>query len=62
LSERPCRGGLDERFEAYLTARWSRTHKWYNFTASPRSKTRVLASLDEKSFHSGTMGGDHPLA
>jgi cytochrome c len=47
---------------AHLPAQWSRTDEWYNFTASPRGKVHVLASLDEKSFHGGTMGGDHPVA
>ncbi len=47
---------------AHLPAQWSRTDEWYNFTASPRGKVHVLAALDEKSFHGGTMGGDHPVA
>lgn len=47
---------------AHLPAQWSRTDEWYNFTASPRGKVHVLAALDEKSFHGGTMGGDHPIA
>jgi type 1 glutamine amidotransferase len=46
----------------HLPAHWSRTDEWYNFTASPRGKVRVLAALDEKSFHGGTMGADHPVA
>ncbi len=47
---------------AHLPEKWSRTDEWYNFTASPRGKVHVLASLDEKSFHGGTMGNDHPIA
>ena len=47
---------------AHLPAEWSRTDEWYNFTASPRGRVHVLASLDEKSFHGGTMGVDHPVA
>lgn len=47
---------------AHLPQKWSRTDEWYNFTASPRGQVHVLASLDEKSFHGGTMGGDHPIA
>ncbi|MSU63076.1 MAG: ThuA domain-containing protein [Pedosphaera sp.] len=46
---------------AHLPARWSRTDEWYNFTSSPRGKVRVLASLDEETFHGGTMGSDHPV-
>ena len=47
---------------AHLPAQWSRTDEWYNFTASPRGRVHVLAALDEKSFHGGTMGSDHPVA
>lgn len=47
---------------AHLPSQWSRTDEWYNFTASPRGRARVLATLDEKSFHGGTMGADHPVA
>jgi type 1 glutamine amidotransferase len=47
---------------AHLPEKWPRTDEWYNFTASPRGKVHVLATLDEKSFHGGTMGGDHPVA
>jgi type 1 glutamine amidotransferase len=47
---------------AHLPAQWSRTDEWYNFTASPRGRVHVLAALDEKSFHGGTMGADHPVA
>ena len=47
---------------AHLSPQWSRTDEWYNFTVSPRGKVHVLASLDEKSFHGGTMGADHPVA
>ena len=41
---------------------WRRTDEWYNFTADPRNKTRVLARLDELSYSGGTMGVDHPIA
>lgn len=47
---------------AHLPTRWARVDEWYNFDASPRGKVHVLASLDEKSFHGGTMGSDHPIA
>jgi type 1 glutamine amidotransferase len=47
---------------AHLPGEWSRVDEWYNFNRSPRGQVHVLASLDEKSFHGGTMGGDHPVA
>lgn len=47
---------------AHLPTRWSRTDEWYNFKATPRAKVHVIASLDESSFHGGTMKGDHPVA
>jgi type 1 glutamine amidotransferase len=45
-----------------LPQKWVRVDEWYNFTASPRGKARVLASLDESTYHGGTMGRDHPIA
>jgi len=47
---------------AHLPPKWTRTDEWYNFVASPRGKVHVLATLDEASFHGGTMGADHPVA
>ena len=47
---------------ASLPATWVRTDEWYNFRTNPRSKVRVLASLDEQTYSGGTMGGDHPIA
>jgi len=46
---------------AHLPSLWSRVDEWYNFTVTPRQKVHVIASLEEKSFHGGTMGEDHPL-
>jgi type 1 glutamine amidotransferase len=46
---------------AHLSTTWSRIDEWYNFKSSPRSSAHVIASLDEKSFHGGTMGNDHPV-
>ena len=42
---------------------WVRTDEWYNFQTNPRDRPdiHVLASLDEASYTSGTMG-DHPIA
>jgi type 1 glutamine amidotransferase len=39
---------------------WEWHEEWYNFAPNPRDKVRVLASVDEASYHGGTMG-DHPL-
>ena len=47
---------------AHLPSKWTRTDEWYNFTSSPRLRVHVLARLDEKSFHGGTMSEDHPVA
>lgn len=46
---------------AHLPEAWSRADEWYNFVSTPRPKVHVIASLDEKSFHGGTMGSDHPV-
>jgi len=45
-----------------LPRQWVRADEWYNFIASPRTKARVLASLDETTYKGGTMGKDHPVA
>ncbi|UED87592.1 ThuA domain-containing protein [Streptomyces profundus] len=49
---------------AELPAEWVRTDEWYNFTANPREKVHVLATLDESTYNpgSGAMGDDHPIA
>lgn len=43
---------------AHLPKHWVRTDEWYNFETSPRSRVRVLASLDETTYKGGTMGKD----
>ena len=35
---------------AGIGATWTRTDEWYNFTAEPRGKVHVLATLDENSY------------
>jgi cytochrome c len=45
-----------------LPEKWVRKDEWYNFIASPRGKTRVLATVDESTYKGGTMGKDHPIA
>ncbi|NEE01028.1 ThuA domain-containing protein [Phytoactinopolyspora halotolerans] len=49
---------------AELPAEWVRTDEWYNFTANPREKVHVLATLDESTYNPGpgAMGEDHPIA
>ncbi|TDC50404.1 PKD domain-containing protein [Jiangella ureilytica] len=49
---------------AGLPAEWIREDEWYNFTANPREKVHVLATLDESTYNpgSGAMGEDHPIA
>jgi type 1 glutamine amidotransferase len=45
---------------SHLPQTWTRTDEWYNYRANPRSRVKVLASLDESSYSGGTMG-DHPI-
>ncbi|WP_431217466.1 ThuA domain-containing protein [Puia sp. P3] len=35
--------------------------EWYEFDKSPRGKVRVLASVDESSYHQNRPMGDHPI-
>ncbi|WP_052852745.1 ThuA domain-containing protein [Streptomyces avicenniae] len=51
----------DHPATAHLDGRWDVTDEWYNFTANPRARVRVLASADESTYEGGTMGADHPL-
>jgi cytochrome c len=45
-----------------LPLRWTRTDEWYNYQTNPTGSVHVLAYLDEKSYHGGEMGVDHPIA
>ncbi|MEI8288373.1 MAG: ThuA domain-containing protein [Verrucomicrobiota bacterium] len=45
-----------------LPARWERTDEWYNYTGTPRSCAHILATVDESTYHGGTVGKDHPIA
>ncbi len=48
-----------------LPQHWVRSDEWYNFRSNPRTAAphvHVLISLDESTYHGGTMGTDHPLA
>lgn len=45
----------------HLKEKWERTDEWYDYRENPRSKVKVLASLDTKSYEGHTMGDDHPI-
>jgi len=52
---------------AHLGATWRRTDEWYAFRSNPRGRAaaenlKVLLTVDETTYHGGTMGADHPLA
>jgi len=46
---------------AHLADSWQRIDEWYNFRTNPRTRVKVLLSLDERSYSGGSMG-DHPIA
>ncbi len=46
----------------HLGKTWLRSDEWYDFDRNPRSKVRVLLTVDEASYEGGLMGSDHPLA
>ena len=45
-----------------LPTEWRRTDEWYVYSTNPRSRVRVLASLDDSTITGVSMGGDHPIA
>jgi type 1 glutamine amidotransferase len=45
----------------HLPARMEVPDEWYEFDKSPRDKVRVLASVDESSYHQNKPMGDHPI-
>jgi len=47
---------------AGLPAEWKRTDEWYNFIGTPRGTAHVLATVDESTYHGGTVGSDHPIS
>lgn len=46
---------------AFLPDSFQRTDEWYDFRTNPRSKVRVLLSLDPKSYQNSEMPDDHPI-
>jgi type 1 glutamine amidotransferase len=46
----------------HLPDPWPRVDEWYAFRHNPRPGTHVLLTVDESSYHGGTMGDDHPIA
>src|SRR5688500_7064145 len=50
---------------AGIGATWVRNDEWYNFTAEPRGKVHVLATLDENTYDEqdgSAAADDHPIA
>ncbi|OAR23016.1 glycosyl hydrolase [Streptomyces sp. ERV7] len=47
---------------SHLGDAWQRSDEWYNYRTNPRSRARILATLDETTYQGGTMRGDHPIA
>jgi len=47
-----------------LPGAWRRVDEWYSFLSSPRSRVRVLATVDERTYdpRDTAMGRDHPIA
>lgn len=45
----------------HLPERWERTDEWYNFK-QVNKETKVLITIDERSYTGGTMGDDHPIS
>ena len=44
-----------------LPAHWERTDEWYNYIGTPRGCAHILATVDESTYHGGTVGKDHPI-
>jgi type 1 glutamine amidotransferase len=45
----------------HLPDRWTRTDEWYNFKQTP-TNVQVLLTIDESTYHGGTMGANHPMS
>jgi len=45
-----------------LPAEWKRRDEWYDFRAVPPADTKILITIDEKSYSGGQMGDVHPMA
>jgi type 1 glutamine amidotransferase len=41
---------------------WRVTDEFYDFRDNPRARVLVVATLDERTYDGGGMGGDHPIA
>ena len=41
---------------------WQVTDELYNYRRNPRSRVRVVATVDESGYAGGSMGADHPIA
>lgn len=40
---------------------WPIRDELYNYRSNPRGHVRVIATVDERTYHGGTMGEDHPI-
>jgi type 1 glutamine amidotransferase len=45
-----------------LPSSWMRTDEWYNFRTNPTGRVHVLLTVDERTYHGGSMGTEHPIA
>jgi uncharacterized protein len=52
----------DHPATAHLPPSWTWHDEWYAFRSNPRSRVRVLLTVDESTYTGGTMGADHPVA
>jgi uncharacterized protein len=52
----------DHPATAHLPPSWTWHDEWYAFRSNPRPRVRVLLTVDEATYHGGTMGADHPVA
>jgi cytochrome c len=56
--------GVSNPSTDHLPKRWTRFDEWYNFRNYTDGSVRVLARLDESTYHAGgtAMGDEHPIA
>lgn len=51
----------DHPVTRHLPARMELPDEWYEFNKSPRDRVRILASVDESTYHQNKPMGDHPI-
>jgi type 1 glutamine amidotransferase len=47
--------------KAYPNTPFRRRDEWYDFRENPRSRVKVLMTLNESTYQGGKMGADHPI-